>query len=84
MIDGLQTYALACQWTTTAVDLNQGTIVVVSLLPPCVSYLSDTTNNYMTYRQQMRVAPGIPFLYPHVLEYQRIGEAALNELSTTR
>jgi hypothetical protein len=82
MIDGLQTSALASQWTTS-VDLNRGTIIVLSLLPPSVSYLSDTTDNYTAYRRQIQVAPGIPFLYPHVLEYQRIGEAALDELFAT-
>ncbi|KAL1968038.1 hypothetical protein VTN77DRAFT_2167 [Rasamsonia byssochlamydoides] len=78
MINGLQTYGVGCLWTN--VDPTRGTITMAPLLPPSVSDLLDASNNYATYRQQMREAPGIPFLYPHVQEYKRIGEEALNEL----
>jgi hypothetical protein len=79
MIDGLRNYGVGCLWTAD-VDPARGIITMVPLLPPSVCDLFDTSNNYATYRQQMRQAPGIPFLYPHVEEYKRIGDEALDDL----
>ncbi|EEQ35234.1 hypothetical protein McanMca71_004886 [Microsporum canis] len=39
--------------------------------------LMDSTGNYALYRETMRTQPGIPFLLPHIVEYQSNGEDAI-------
>ncbi|PCH00491.1 Guanine-nucleotide dissociation stimulator CDC25 [Penicillium occitanis (nom. inval.)] len=90
LIHGLQHISVNFLWvnsatpiTTTSNTAQTQTVSVYSLIPQNVSYLSDSSNNYASYRHAMKVTPGIPFLLPHIIEYRQHGEAALDELFTT-
>lgn len=90
LIHGLQHISINFPWvnstapiTTTSNTAQTQTVSVYSLTPQNVSYLSDSSNNYASYRHAMKVTPGIPFLLPHIIEYRQHGEAALDELFTT-
>lgn len=54
--------------------------VLEPLLPPDTSLLTDPAHNYAGYRQHYLNAPGIPFLTPHLRDYQQQGETALQPL----
>ena len=89
LLHGLQHISLNLLWvnppapiTTTSNTAQTQTVNVYSLTSQNVSYLSDPSNNYDSYRHAMKVMPGIPFLLPHIIEYRQRGEMALDELFT--
>ncbi|KAL4805536.1 hypothetical protein BDV18DRAFT_21205 [Aspergillus unguis] len=57
----------------TALALNQ-------MLPPELLYLLEPSQNFAAYREQYQQAPGIPFLIPHLNEYDRYGEPVFQHL----
>ena len=80
ILDGLHRYAIT---TARSRGLNTsvgGMVVLEPLLPPDNSLLANPASNYVAYRQLYLEAPGIPFLTPHLRDYQQQGEAALQPL----
>ncbi|KAH8703708.1 hypothetical protein BGW36DRAFT_287136 [Talaromyces proteolyticus] len=82
LIRGLQLVSMSCLWTTLSPN-GEESISVISLTPVNLVSMSDASNNYAAYRYAMKTTPGIPFLMPHVVEYRRNGEVALDELFIT-
>lgn len=42
--------------------------------------LLDPTDNYGIYRKQITEKPGLPFLHPHISDYQNRGQGAVAHL----
>jgi hypothetical protein len=55
-------------------------VVLDPILPPETTFLTVSTQNYAAYRQHYCEFPGIPFLLPHIRDYQQNGEAVLQPL----
>lgn len=80
MLDGLHKYGIS---TARSRGLNTtvgGMVVLDPILPPDATFLTNPTENYAAYRQHYREYPGIPFLLPHLRDYQRHGEPAVQLL----
>ncbi|KAJ6031507.1 hypothetical protein N7540_002239 [Penicillium herquei] len=80
ILNGLHMYAIA---TAPSRGLNStigGMVVLDPLLPPETIFLTKPAHNYATYRQFYRENPGLPFLFPHLREYQQQGEPAIQPL----
>ncbi|KAJ5613744.1 hypothetical protein N7528_007398 [Penicillium herquei] len=80
ILNGLHMYAIA---TAPSRGLNStigGMVVLDPLLPPETIFLTNPSHNYATYRQYYRENPGLPFLFPHLREYQQQGEPAIQPL----
>ncbi|KAF3390480.1 hypothetical protein F1880_009165 [Penicillium rolfsii] len=77
---GLQRYNTA---TARSRGLNStvgGMVVLDPLLPPEVAMITNPAENYTFYRQQYHEHPGIPFLIPHLRDFQQHGESAIQPL----
>jgi len=57
-----------------------GMVILDPILPPEAAFLTDPAHNYADYRQHYYEYPGIPFLLPHLRDYQQHGEAVLQPL----
>lgn len=55
-------------------------VVLDRLLSPEVVIITNPADNYESYRQQYYENPGIPFLIPHLRDYQQHGESAIQPL----
>ncbi|KAJ5738525.1 hypothetical protein N7493_001680 [Penicillium malachiteum] len=80
ILNGLHMYAIA---TAPSRGLNStigGMVVLDPLLPPETIFLTNPSHNHATYRQYYRENPGLPFLFPHLREYQQQGEPAIQPL----
>lgn len=55
-------------------------VVLDRLLSPEVVIITNPADNYASYRQQYCENPGIPFLIPHLRDYQQHGEPAIQPL----
>ncbi|OOF98628.1 hypothetical protein ASPCADRAFT_41618 [Aspergillus carbonarius ITEM 5010] len=58
---------------------NNNTATPNPVLPQLVGLL-DPAENFVAYRQEFQTRPGIPFLFPHIREYQQHGPPALHQL----
>lgn len=80
MLDGLHRYAIS---TARPRGLNStigGMVVLDPTLPPDTTFLTNPSQNYSNYRQHYLEYPGIPFLLPHLRDYQKYGESALESV----
>lgn len=55
-------------------------VVLDPLLPPEVVIVTNPAENYASYRQHYCEHPGIPFLIPHLRDYQQHGESDIQPL----
>ncbi|RAH83106.1 hypothetical protein BO86DRAFT_310139 [Aspergillus japonicus CBS 114.51] len=74
IIDGLRKYSIS---TSTSVSSSH---VAPFMLPPDFEILLDPSENFVAYRQAFTTNPGVPFLVPHIREYQQHGQPALQQL----
>ncbi|KAL4906848.1 hypothetical protein BDW74DRAFT_128576 [Aspergillus multicolor] len=75
IISGLHKYSISEASLSTengTTFLSRAEVVPLELL-----FLLDSSQNYTPYREHYRRAPGIPFLVPHLYEYQEHGEPVL-------
>lgn len=71
MLDGLHKYAIS---TARSRGLNSTMVVLDPILPPETTLLANPAQNYSYYLQHYLEYPGIPFLLPHLRDYQKYGE----------
>lgn len=57
-----------------------GIVAFDPILPPETTILANPAQNYSNYREHYLEYPGIPFLLPHLREYHKHGESALEPL----
>ncbi|KAJ5475438.1 hypothetical protein N7539_007725 [Penicillium diatomitis] len=77
---GLQRYNIGNVQSRGLNRPGSGIINIDPVLPPEVNAILNTAQNYASYRQQYQQNPGIPFLIPHLSEYQLHGESAIQDL----
>ncbi|KAJ5153250.1 uncharacterized protein N7482_009728 [Penicillium canariense] len=78
--DGLYRYNAT---TARSRGLNStvgGMVVLDAFLPPDVIILTNPAQNYTSYRHHYGENPGLPFLIPHLRDFQQHGESALQPL----
>lgn len=80
LLDGLHRYNLSSARPRSLNNTVVGMVVLDTLLPPDAIILTDPTQNYANYRQHYREYPGVPFLIPHLRDYQQNGETAIQPL----
>ncbi|PWY82197.1 hypothetical protein BO70DRAFT_291758 [Aspergillus heteromorphus CBS 117.55] len=66
--------------TFIRVDSATNTMTLHPVLAPEAAYVIDPLENFVAYRQDFQTTPGIPFLVPHIREYQQHGPPALQQL----
>lgn len=66
--------------TITNANSTTGSVTLGSVLPADSFYLLEPFHNHLAYRRQFLQAPGIPFLLPHIREFQYHGKPALHQL----
>lgn len=49
-----------------------------AVVPPEFFYLINPWDNYTAYREQFCVAPGIPFLFPHISQAMQEGPGVIH------
>ncbi|KAJ5692362.1 hypothetical protein N7462_001785 [Penicillium macrosclerotiorum] len=80
LLDGLHRYNIS---TARSRGLNStigGMVVLDPMLPPELIAITEPAQNYTNYRQHYNLKPGIPFLIPHLREFQQRGEIAIQPL----
>lgn len=75
MMDGLRAYTISQRFLSRESEYGQ-MLEMPTVQPEHVCALLDSSDTYAVYLHQMQEAPGIPFLYPHIRQYQLIGEGA--------
>ncbi|RAL10618.1 uncharacterized protein BO97DRAFT_123580 [Aspergillus homomorphus CBS 101889] len=71
ILDGLRKYNITISTTTRVAPL---------MIPLDLESLIDPSENFVGYRQAFTNKPGVPFLVPHIREYQQHGQPALQSL----
>ncbi|KAJ5623099.1 hypothetical protein N7490_011704 [Penicillium lividum] len=68
--------------STARLNLNgsYSTVVVDTGVSPEAASLITSVQNYAAYRQHYVQNPGIPFLFPHIRDYQQHGETSIQPL----
>lgn len=79
MMEGLQAYCIGQALVPKQAD-GQRMLELPTVQPQHVAALLDSSDTYAVYLHRMQEAPGIPFLYPHILQYKLIGEGAFTYL----
>ncbi|PYH61953.1 uncharacterized protein BO96DRAFT_325270 [Aspergillus niger CBS 101883] len=79
ILSGLYKYSTSHS-TFTHTDSATNRMTLTPVLPPALAYLLDPTENFVAYRQEFQTSPGLPFLFPHIREYQQHGPPALHQL----
>ncbi|KAJ5769119.1 hypothetical protein N7520_003678 [Penicillium odoratum] len=62
------------------VNGSYSTVVVDTCVSPEAASLITSAQNYAVYRQHYVQNPGIPFLFPHIRDYQQHGESSIQPL----
>jgi hypothetical protein len=79
ILDGLREYtAIGCN--TFRDFAASGTVIPASLISPENLPLIDPSHNFVSYRQRYQQHPGIPFLQPHIREFEQRGEPVQQSL----
>ena len=80
VLDGLHKYAITTARSRGLNSIVGGMVVLDPLLPPNAIFLINPAHNHAAYRQHFSEYPGIPFILPHLREFQQHGETALQPL----
>ncbi|KAL4892915.1 hypothetical protein BDV59DRAFT_202275 [Aspergillus ambiguus] len=77
ILNGLHKYSIT---DSTLASTNAGAAIVAlnPVIPPDLLYLVHPFQNFAAYRQRFLTAPGIPFLVPHIKDYQEHGQQVLS------
>ncbi|RAK96544.1 uncharacterized protein BO80DRAFT_458858 [Aspergillus ibericus CBS 121593] len=67
------------RYNTSFLKIHGNTAIPSPVLPQLAG-LMDPAENFVAYRQEFQQRPGIPFLFPHIREYQQHGPPALHQL----
>lgn len=79
ILGGLREYtAIGCD--TFRIFAASGTVIPDSLISPENLPLIDPSHNFVSYRQRYQQHPGIPFLQPHIREFEQRGEPVQQSL----
>jgi hypothetical protein len=75
ILNGIHYYTVS---SMPDVGSNPGTpITLDALIPAEIVSLMSPAQNYVAYRQHYLEYPGIPFLIPHIRDYKKNGDTAL-------
>ncbi|PYH44925.1 uncharacterized protein BP01DRAFT_423822 [Aspergillus saccharolyticus JOP 1030-1] len=74
IIDGLRKYSI------TTCSSYPASHEVPYMLPPEFEVLLDPSDNFLGYREAFNNSPGVPFLVPHIREFQQHGPPAIQLL----
>lgn len=55
-------------------------MILNPVIPLDLLYLITPFNNFAVYRQQFQESPGIPFLAPHIKQYEENGQQELSQM----
>ncbi|RDW86210.1 uncharacterized protein DSM5745_02852 [Aspergillus mulundensis] len=75
ILSGLHKYSVSAASLRT--DSGMTILSLIELVPLEMLFLLDPSQNYTPYRDHYQRAPGIPFIVPHLYEYQEHGETVL-------
>ncbi|PYI01841.1 hypothetical protein BO78DRAFT_400969 [Aspergillus sclerotiicarbonarius CBS 121057] len=67
------------KYNTSFLKIHDNTATPSPVLPQ-IAGLLNPAENFLAYRQEFQLRPGIPFLFPHIREYQQHGPPALHQL----
>ncbi|KKK13868.1 hypothetical protein AOCH_001522 [Aspergillus ochraceoroseus] len=81
VLTGLHKYSVSESSACVETDTPTASLAPKPVLPPDLVHFLDPFQNYAAYRQQFENAAGIPFLIPHMREYQQKGEPVLRQLA---